>query len=263
LAELIAAYAKESGGIILDKDTPNILDDAPLRVRAKRTKTDVDSEADVAQAKKQKKVKSETTNYDNVSAPSPKRKRGKGESSITSEAAKLALEEMDAEEQVVRPKKAQSSAAQIVSPMFVMTPEMAKRVDKHAKKLTEEKKKKKEQYIVQREEKLKSLGLENCDDFYVQKLAEVKAMAGEVQQEAVKEVQEILEKIQETLGAGASEAIPESAAPESALEAEKSEASGNPSDLNSAKIIQISDSPIISPPSSSLSDSDHDNMTLS
>jgi len=96
LAELIAAYAKESGGIIQDKDTPDIPDDAPLRVRAKRTKTDDDSEADVAQAKKQKKAKSEATNYDSVSAPSPKRKRGKGKSSITSEAAKLALEEMDA-----------------------------------------------------------------------------------------------------------------------------------------------------------------------
>jgi len=239
LAELIAAYAKESGGIILDKDTPDIPDDAPLRVRGKRAKTEDDSEADVAQAKKQKKAKSEATNYDNVPAPTPKRKRGKGESSITSEAAKLALEEMEAKEP--RPKKMQLTGAEIISPMFVMTPEIAKRVDEHAKKLTEEKKKKKEQYIMQREEKLKSLGLENCDDFYVQKLAEVKTMAGEVQQEAVKEVQEMLEKIQETSGAGASEAIPESAAPEYASEADKSEASGNPPDLNSAKIIQISD----------------------
>jgi len=74
----------------------------------------------------------------------------------------------------------------------------------------------------------------------------------------------MLEKIQATSEAGASEAIPESAAPESVSEADKSEASGNPSDLNSAKIIQISDSPIIiSPPSSPISDSDHDNMTLS
>ena len=91
-------------------------------------------------------------------------------------------------------------------------------------------------------------------------------MAGEVQQKAVKEAQEMLEKIQETSGAGALEAIPESAAPESTTEADRSEAavSGNPSDPNLAKLIQISDSPtIISPPSSSISDSDHDNMTLS
>jgi len=39
LAELIVAYAKESGGIILDKDTPGIPDEAPLRVRGKRATT--------------------------------------------------------------------------------------------------------------------------------------------------------------------------------------------------------------------------------
>jgi len=44
-AELIAAYAKESGGVILDDDTPDIPDEAPLRVRGKRAKTDDGSEA--------------------------------------------------------------------------------------------------------------------------------------------------------------------------------------------------------------------------
>ena len=120
-----------------------------------------------------------------MSAPTPKRKTGKGESSITSEAAKLALEEMEAEEP--RPKKMQLTGIEIVSPMFVMSLEMARRVDEHAAKLVEEKKKKKEQYLAEREEKLKSLGLDSCDDFYIQKLAEVKALAGEVEQEAVKE----------------------------------------------------------------------------
>jgi len=152
LAELIAAYAKESGGIILDKDTSDIPDEAPLRVRGKRAKTDDDSEADVAQTKKQKLDKSEATNYDSMPAPAPKRKRGKGESSINAEAAKLALEEMEAEEP--RLKKMQLTGTEIVSPMFVMTPEMAKRVDEHAKKLIEEKKKKKkkkkEQYLAER-----------------------------------------------------------------------------------------------------------------
>ena len=261
LAELIAVYVKESGGIILDRDTPDIPGDAPLRVRAKRTKENDDSEAAVAQAKKQKKAKSEATNYDSVSTPTPKRKRSKGESSINAKAAKLALEEIEAEEP--RPKKIQLTGTEIVSPMFIMTPEIAKRVDEHAPKLAEEKKKKKkEQYIAQREEKLKSLGLDSCDEFFVQKLAEVKAIAGEVEQEAAKEAQEMLEKVQETSEAGASEATPEPAAHESATEAEKSEASGNRSDLYSAKIIQISDSPTIISPRSS-SDYDHDNMPLS
>jgi len=48
----------------------------------------------------------------------------------------------------LRPKKVQLTGAEIVSPMFVMTPEMARRADEHAAKLVEEKKKKKEQYIV-------------------------------------------------------------------------------------------------------------------
>jgi len=261
LAELIATYAKESGGIILDKDTPDIPDEAPLRVRGKRAKIDDHSEVAGVQTKKQKLDKSEATNYDSMPAPTPKRKRGKGESSINAEVAKLALEEMEAEEP--RPKKTQITGTEIVPPMFVMSLEMARRSDEHAAKLLQEKKKKKEHYLAEREEKLKSLGLDSCDDFYVQKLAEVKAIAGEVEQEAVKKAQEMLEKIQETSEVGASEDIPESAAPESASEAEKSKASGNPSDLNSAKIIQILDSPtIISPPLSPINDSDHDDMPL-
>jgi len=71
---------------------------------------DTHSEDADAKAKKQKVAKSEATNYDSGkvaeseatkydsgSASTPKRKRGKGDSSITDEAAKLALEEMDAE----------------------------------------------------------------------------------------------------------------------------------------------------------------------
>ena len=79
----------------------------------------------------------------------------------------------------------------------------------------------------------------------------------------MKEAKEMLEQIQGTSEAGAWEAVPESAAPESSTEAEKAEASGNPSDLNSAKTIQISDPPtIISPPLSPTNNSDHDDMPL-
>ena len=53
-AELIATYAKESGGIILNKDTPDIPDEAPLKVRGKRAKTDDGSVAAGAQTKKHK-----------------------------------------------------------------------------------------------------------------------------------------------------------------------------------------------------------------
>jgi len=120
--------------------------------------------------------------------------------------------------------------------------------------LTADKKKKAAQYIVERDEKLKAIEQEDCDKFYVDKLAEVKAIAGEVEQEVVKEAQEILKKIQGTLEAGASGSILES----TASETERSEAP------LSAKVTQIPNSPINIPPSSSPStDSDQDNIPLS
>jgi len=75
----------------------------------------------------------------------------------------------------------QLTGNEIVSPMFIMTLEMTKRVDEHAKKLLEEKKKKKEQYLAEREEKLKSLGLDSCDEFFMQKLAEVREISDTVE----------------------------------------------------------------------------------
>jgi len=251
LAELIAAYAKESGGIILDDDTPDIPDEAPLRVRGKRAKSDDGSEAVSAQTKKPKKDKSEASNLDSMPAPAPKRKRGKGESSMIKDATIEAYEtNWDAEVEEPRAKKTQLTGDEIVSPMFIMTPEMSKRVDEHAKKLLEEKKKKKEEYLAAWDARLKSIGLEGCDEFYVQKLAEVKKIAETVEQETVKQAKEMLEQIQGSSEAGASEA-----APESATVAEASEAS--------AKMIQISELPIIIPPPLSPSnDSDHNEMPL-
>ena len=98
--------------------------------------------------------------------------------------------------------------------------------------------------------------------YYEQKLAEVKRIAGEVEQDVVKEAQKIVEKSLGTPEAGASGSVPESAAPE----ADRSEAplSGNPSDHLSVKVTQIPDSTIIiSPSSSPQTDSDQDNIPLS
>ena len=176
----------------------------------------------------------------------------------------LALEEMDAEEQESRPRKRQPTAKEIVSPMFVVTSAMANRAKEHVDKLIADKKKKTAYYLLERDEKLKAIGQENCAEYYVEKIAEVKRIAGEAGQDVVKEAQKVLEKNQGTPEAGASGSIPESAALESTLEADRSEAplSGNPSDHNSAKVIQIPASIIISP-SSPLTDSDQDNITLS
>ena len=117
------------------------------------------------------------------------------------------------------------------------------------------KKKKKEDYLAARDARLKSLGLENCDKYYVHKIAEVKKIVGSVEEETVKEAKEMLEQIQGTSEAGASEAVPESTASKSATVAEASEAS--------AKMIQIPDLPIIIPtPLSPSNDSDHDELPL-
>jgi len=130
LAELIAGYVKESGGIILDDETPNVPDEAPLRVRGKRAKSDDGSEAAGVQTKKSKKDKSESSNPDSIPASAPKRKREKGESST--------IEDVEAEE--ARTEKKQSTDKQYERSMFVMTPEMIKHADEKAKKMIADKK---------------------------------------------------------------------------------------------------------------------------
>jgi len=202
-----------------------------------------------------KAAKSEATNYDSASAPTPMRKRGKGDSSVTNMKVEFALEEMDAEKQ--RPKR-QSAVKEHESPMFIVIPAMAKRAKDHADNLIAEKKRKKSQYLLARDERLKAIGQEKCDKYYEQKIAEVKRIAGEVQQDTVKEAQKIVERFQGTPEAGASGSVPESAAPESTPEAERSKAP------LSVKVTHIPDSTIIiSPSSSPQTDSDQDNIPLS
>jgi len=142
-------------------------------------------------------AKSEATNYDSAPAPAPKRKRGKGDTSITNEEVQLALEELDEEEQGVRSRKRQP-AAEIVSPMFVVTPIMVSKAKERVDKLIAEKKKQAAQYLLERDEKLKAIGKENCDEYYVEKIAEVKEIAGGAAQDVVKEAQKVLEKNQGT-----------------------------------------------------------------
>ena len=62
---------------------------------------------------------------------------------------------------------------EIVSPMFIVTPEMAKRCKEYSDDLMAEKKRKAAQYKLERDEQLKAMGLENCDQFYVEKLVKV------------------------------------------------------------------------------------------
>jgi len=87
--------------------------------------------------------------------------------------------------------------------------------------------------------------LENCDEYFVQKIAEVRQIAELVVQQVVEEAQEVLELIPEA----------SAAAPESTSIAEVSEAP--------AQVIQTSNLPfIISTPVSPSNDSDLDDVPI-
>ena len=114
--------------------------EASLQVRRKRTASDDGSRASGAQTKKSRKDKSEASVTANPSAPIPKRKRGKGESSIIKDAVSEA-EAMEWDEERTAKKK-QSSDTQYESPMFVVTPAMARMAKEHTDKLLADKKQK-------------------------------------------------------------------------------------------------------------------------
>ena len=78
---------------------------------------------------------------------------------------------------------------------FVMTPEEAKEAQKQIEEMMAERKKEKAAIKAARDEKLQSIGLDGSDEYFLQKLAEVKQIADSVEQFAVKEATEMLEKI--------------------------------------------------------------------
>jgi len=125
-----------------------------------------------------------------------KRKRGKGECSITADAVlEAAAQVWDAEE--VRVKKKKTFEEKYECPMFVMTPAMAKAAQEYADNMIAVKKQRKADYLAARDAKLKSLGLENCDEYFVQKIAEVKQIAGSHEQHADEKAEKLLEQIPE------------------------------------------------------------------
>jgi len=129
--------------------------------------------------------------------------------------------------------------------MFVVTPAMARMAKEHTDKLLADKKQKEAEYLAERDAKLKSLGLENCDEYFVQKLAEVRQIASSVEHQVVEEAQEVLELIPE-----ASVAAPESTAVASVSEAP-------------VQVTQTSNLPLIIPsPVSPSNDSDIDDVPI-
>ena len=236
LSKLVVESVKESS-ICLDAEASETPDDAHLKVRRKRTATDAGSEANEAQTKKSKKDTSEASNPENSPAPIPKRKRGKGDASSAVDQGKLA----EAREE--RAKKMKVFKKKYETPGFEMTPEKAKLAQEQADRMLAARNKEKAALKAARDAKLQTIGIDGSDAFYMEKLAEVKQIAESVEDFAVTEVVEMLEKIPE---ADASKA-----APESASVAEASEAA--------AKVIQTSDLPSIIPthiPPSNESDQD-------
>jgi len=224
LAKLVADYAKESG-IRMDTEAPAAAE-VTLQVRRKRTASDASSEASGAQTKKSRKDKSEASATDNTFAPIPKRKRGKGEAPPVNSQERLA------EGREERAKRMKAFKEKYETPGVVMTPEEAKEAQKQIEEMLAERRKEKGALKASRDEKLQSIGLDGSDEYFMKKLVEVKQIADSVEQFAVKEATEMLEKISE-----ASEADGFVAAQESASVAEVSEAS--------AQVIQTSSLPLI------------------
>jgi len=242
LAKLIADSVKESG-IILDAEATEVPAEVPLQVRRKRTATDAGSEASGSQTKKSRKDKSEASNPDNSSASIHKRKR-KGEAHPVNTQEKLA----EAREE--RAKEMRAFKKKYETKGFVMTPEKAREAQKQIEELLSERRKEKAALKAARDEKLQSIRIDAADEYFMEKLTEVKQIADSVEQFAVKEVTEMLEKIPE-----ASVADVSVVAPVFASVAEVSEAS--------AQVIQTSSLPFIIPTHvSPSSDSDLDDIPI-
>jgi len=139
-------------------------------------------------------------------------------------------------------KKKKAFEEKYESPMFIMTPAIAKMAQEYADKMIADKKQQKLDYFAARDAKLKELGLDKCDEYFVQKIVKVRQIAGTVEQQAVEEAEEMMELIPEASEANASEAAIKSILP---------------------KVTQTSDLPSIIPtPLSRSNESDHDDIPL-
>jgi len=242
LAKLVADYAKDSS-IRMDTDVPTAAAEIPLQVRRKRTASDAGSEASGAQTKKSRKDTSDASAADICSSPLLKRKRRREAPPVTSQEK---LEEARKE----RAKEMRDFKKKYETPGFVMTPEDAREAHKQLERMLAERKIEKAALKASRDEKLQSIGIDPSDDYFMEKLAEVRQIAGSVEKQVVKEAAEMLEKIPEALVVDIS-----IAASESASIAEVSEAS--------AQVIQTSNLPFIIPTHTSHSDdSDLDDVPI-
>jgi hypothetical protein len=166
LASLVAAHARESEAIVA----------APDVTKGKRGRTEAESDAAKVKGKRQK-----------VGAASiPKKRRGKGECIITKEQLDKALDGIKAEEH--QSKKKKQAPAPIFTPMVEVIADMKKMAADEADKMLAEQKEKQAKIIQDREAKLKEVGLDKNEDFFVEKMAEVKGIADKTAEIAKKKV---------------------------------------------------------------------------
>jgi len=170
----------------------------PLPVRKKRPASDAGSEASGALHKKSKKDASD------VSASDFKRKRSREASQVTSQVKLEVARKRKAQEMRDFKKKYETSD-------FVMTPEDAREAQKQIEKLLAERKIEQEAIKAARDEKLQSIGIDPFDDYFMEKLAEVKQLADSTQKQVVNEAAKMLKQIPQASEAATSVDASESA----------------------------------------------------
>ena len=91
--------------------------------------------------------------------------------------AQRVWEEIEADEAagIIRPPKKQAGEP-IVMHMYEVTPEEAKRNAEYYQNLKNESKRLKAQQRIDREKKIKEMGLENCDQSTIEQIIEVQKM---------------------------------------------------------------------------------------
>ena len=100
-----------------------------------------------------------------VNSSDSKRKRGKGESSVTAEAVLEAAAQIWDEDEV-KTKKEKFSEKVYESPMFVVTPAMARMAKEHTDKLLADKKQKEAEYLAERDAKSTGDSIWTSNDSY-------------------------------------------------------------------------------------------------
>ncbi|RHN60097.1 hypothetical protein MtrunA17_Chr4g0021661 [Medicago truncatula] len=207
LYQFIYAHFKNTGEIISYASIPDKMGGGPLKVKGKRTKISEDVAA--PKPKRTKVPKAEASKASNTASDSEEviQKKRTEKPEVQDAAREAALREKEAvkeateewvneeeEEDVLEPKKKkEKQSKEIVSPMMVVTPEMAQMAKEYADNAIAKKKQLKQQYILERDEKLKAAGMVEINPLSAEKDAEILALTAEVEDQTMKEATDLLQ----------------------------------------------------------------------